>query len=572
MDILTRWHIVVWVVATSVAWLVTDHYPPWTSFHGELIAAVGGASLVLYALAAGSRRVRLVPLALLAWTLVPLSQWLAGLVTYSGDALLASVYLAGAALCMWAGGATAEPVRQRLLRAFVALFLVLAIAGTGIALYQLFDLTYLGMWAGRADVSGRATANLGQANHFASMLCFGLAAIVLLRAQGTLGTPTAMLSAAFVLVGLALTQSRVPWVALPVIALWTVLRRQALGRSLGIRGAALVSLAAWYGVAFWAAQRAQLALQLADRPGYEHARLSAGTRPTVWAQWLEAIRDAPWWGVGWQQGNAAQLSGSVAHPGYEFMGGYGHNLALDLLAWNGVPLGLILLAVLVGWYLRTGLRSRGPQQWFCFAVVSTVAVHSMLEHPHSYVYFLIPTLLLAGQLDAAIDHDAGRTGGWTMPRGLLGVFAVLSIGTGVLVARDYIVLEADLRVVRAQQLNIGGERTSDAPAGIVVLDQLLSAARAARIHPRPGMPAAELDELLAVTKRYPTRYFLQQSAVALALDGRPDEARRYVRWIASVYGRRGLLGVIAVLEEGEANKPMGLGPTIAEWKKLVPPK
>lgn len=304
------------------------------------------------------------------------------------------------------------------------------------------------------------------------------------------------------------------------------------------------------------------------RPDFEPQRLTGGTRPTIWAQWIEAIGETPWTGVGWMQGNSAQLLGSPAKPGYEYLGGYGHNIVLDLVAWNGLPLGLLLVTALAVWYFRSGMRASGALSWLRLTVITTFAVHSMLEHPHSYVYFLVPVVMLAGQADA---DDTDQAIGWPMPKALMTLMATAVLALTLLVVRDYFILEADTRELRAQHLNIGGERTTSPPQGVVVLDQLLASATAGRIIPRPHMPADELELLLRVTARYPTRYYLQQAAKALALQGRDADATQYINWIATIHGPAGLRGVIAVLEASEASDPIGLGPSIAEWKRLVPP-
>ncbi len=568
MDALSRWTVTLWIAATAGAWLITDHFPPWTSFHSEAIAVIAGAALVLHALLRGAPRIGAVPALLLAWGFVPLAQWGLGQIVFFGDALLACGYLWGSALCWWAGGAMPPHDRQRYFNAFIGVFLVLGLLGTGIAAYQLLELEFLGMWATRLDPSGRATGNVAQSNHLAAMLCFAVAAVAVLRARQTIGAPVAALAAGFLLCGIALTQSRMPWVAGLVLGAWMLARREALMRPLRLSLPGMLGIGLWYVLAFSLAQRAQMAVVRLQLPEFEPQRLSGGTRPTIWAQWIQALGEAPWTGLGWLQGNAAQLLGSPAHPGYEYLGGYGHNVVLDLLAWNGLPLGALFVAVFAVWYFRAGQRASGADAWFRLAIVTTFGVHAMLEHPHSYTYFLVPVAMLAGQIDADRDALTRRCTGLKIPL-TLATAAVLTLA--VLVVRDYFIIETDTRELRAQHLNIGGRRTSQPPQGVLVLDQLLGSATAGRVVVRPGMPDDELALLERMALRFPTRYFLQQTAKALALHGRDAEAERYIRWIASIHGRAGLLGVLAVLEANEAEEPMGLGPKIEAWKKLVPP-
>src|SRR6185369_7205388 len=82
-----------------------------------------------------------------------------------------------------------------------------------------------------------------------------------------------------------------------------------------------------------------------------------------------------------------------------------HNLILNLLVEMGVPLGTLVLALLL-YALRQALdhairdgREPGaayPVQRAAFVVVFLVAVHSMLEYPLWYSYFLLPTAFAFG--------------------------------------------------------------------------------------------------------------------------------------------------------------------------------
>lgn len=566
-DALTRWQAGLGSLLLTMAWLVSDHYPPWTNFHGEVLAAAGGAVLVVYALTRRSAEgpVPALTAILLVWALVPWLQWLCGLVRYAGDAALASLYLIGAALSLWAGGAIPAQERRQLLNAFVAVALISALLGTGIALYQTLDLGFLQIWVAKADSSGRATGNVGQSNHFATLLCFGLASIVLLHARRTIGPATAILSAAFIFIGLALSQSRSPWLQALVLVCWMVARRDGLLRPLRIRAGAAMGLALWYGALFWLAPTMQ-ALASGGGPAAAVGRLYAGSRPVIWAQWLAAIEARPWFGYGWQQGDAAQAFGALTHPGREYTGGFGHNAVLDLLIWNGLPLGLLLTGALAWWYLRIGRGANGPEQWFRLAIISAVFAHSMVEYPYAYAYFLIPLALMGGQLDA----ESGATPRIPVPRVALVCLFVAIAGAGIAVIADYLRIEQDTRDLRAELFHIGGVRKSEPPADILILDQMLASARAARIVVRPDMPAAEIEDLLQVSRRFPTRFFLQQSAVALALNGRLPEGDAQMKRLAGIYGRSSYLRVLDVLDKAATEKEPKLRPFVDHWRAAVP--
>src|SRR5262245_23556976 len=95
----------------ALAWLMPGHYVPWVSFQQECIAAVGAACVVA-AIDWRQPVVRWPALAvgLMLVALLPLVQLLAGQIRFRSDAVLASMYLAGAGLCVVAGSTL---VRQR---------------------------------------------------------------------------------------------------------------------------------------------------------------------------------------------------------------------------------------------------------------------------------------------------------------------------------------------------------------------------------------------------------------------------------------------------------------------------
>src|SRR4051795_189583 len=81
-------------LAMTLAWLIPNHYPPWTSFYNESASAIALVALTVSVWCSG--RPGGVPRA--AWFMVgvaaiPWLQYAAGLLQYSGDAFIASAFL-----------------------------------------------------------------------------------------------------------------------------------------------------------------------------------------------------------------------------------------------------------------------------------------------------------------------------------------------------------------------------------------------------------------------------------------------------------------------------------------------
>jgi len=557
-------------ILLAVGWLATDHYRPWTSFHSEVPAALAGAVAVFHALR-GRASVGIAPEAatLLLLSILPWLQRAAGIVLFDGDALLASLYLCGTGLCLWAGGASTEAERSALLRTLVLTIVAVSIASTGVGLCQWFGIDGpegSALWAVRLTPGARTAGNLAQSNHVATLIAFGIAGVIWLRANGRVGGAVACLTLAFLLLGLAMTQSRTIWVSGPLLAGWMVCRPGSMLRPLRLSAPAVLLLGSWYAVALSAAVALPEHLQLADASASTAGRLTSGAgRQVMWSSWWHAIELSPWVGHGWQQGHLAQGAAAPMAFAYAYSG-YAHNIFLDLLAWNGLPLGGGLSILAVAWYLRAGLRVNGADQWFRFAVLTLFACHALVEYPHAYAYFLVPVALLTGQQIA----DAPQTR-WPVPRFALAVLATACLGSVAAIVHDYLEIEADTRVLRAEKLHIGGVRTSEPPNDILVLDQMYALAKALRTEAQPGMAAASLDELLRVVHRFPMRYLLQETVAALALNGRETEARAEMQRLYGMYGPTGHAAALTWLRDRGARVGGALPAFVGELEAAGPP-
>ncbi len=146
-----------------LGWNMPNHYPPWPTFHGELAAALGICLLflgllwpapVVPAAAGAAAAVSLpIPLAARAWLmagLVPVVQYVAGGLTYRGDALIGLLYGLGAALGLYAGALwAAQEGSARVLKLVFGCIALSGVAAAGIALTQ-----WLGLGTRRLVVDG----------------------------------------------------------------------------------------------------------------------------------------------------------------------------------------------------------------------------------------------------------------------------------------------------------------------------------------------------------------------------------------------------------------------------------
>ncbi len=507
--------LLLFAVILGAAWLLPNHYYPWSSFHNEVVAAAAGVMLLIDVIL-GRQAIRWPWLALLILTMaaVPLLQHAAGLVAFRSDALMAALYLVGAALAVAAGATLAHAGhRSTLLDALFGALLAAGIASTGLALCQWFGVTGLGVFIADLPPGGRPYANVGQPNHLATLLAWSVLALLRWHGQRRIGMAGLAIGSAWLLIGLALAQSRTSFVVALLLVGWC----WYAGRDAALR-------VHWQSVALGGLLLAVLMLAVEPlsralllQGGSLEGRLDVGTRSIHWRTLVSALMQSPLAGYGWNQVVVAQQAAALGEPAsYEVLE-HSHNLVLDLLLWNGVPIGAGLIVALVFWLRSAIRRCDSSEHWFVIAAIGVVAVHALLEYPLEYAYMLIPTGLWIG-CTSRLSSNAGGTPRWT-----LALPAAIVTVVGIAVALEYVKVEQGVRDAR---FALAGYARVDelADLDVELLDGLREYHRYARSQARPGMSAEQLEWARRVALRYPYPPSMLRAATALALNGREKQA------------------------------------------------
>lgn len=297
--------------------------------------------------------------------------------------------LGGARHAAGNGLAAAAPTRDDVFAAFCWGWVVAGALNAGIGALQVFAPGWPdGDWIARSGLPGRAVGNLRQPNHLSSLLLWAaIATVGLLQMRRLRPWPARGLFAAMML-AVVLTASRTGLVSVLLLAAWGLLDR-GLGRParrLLVAAPVLYALA-WGGMWLWA-------------QGGEHAfggqaRLQetdiSSSRFGIWANTLAMIAREPWTGTGFGEYNLAwSMTAFPGRPTAFF--DHAHNLPLHLAAELGLPLAGAVLALLcaalwLGWRRSGGGRTAARCAWM---FVLMIGVHSLLEYPLWYAYFLLP--------------------------------------------------------------------------------------------------------------------------------------------------------------------------------------
>jgi len=323
------------------------------------------------------------------WTELPLSLALMTL----------GALLAGAVLFVAGMAARQRGYVRPLLTLLATGWLVLGVLMASVCFIQVLAPQLAdGDWIARTSLPGRAIGNMRQPNHTAVLLCWScLSALWLLEASHLSKRWAELLLAIFVS-AIVLTASRTGMVGILILAAWGGWDKKlsAPTRRLLLCGPLLLAASwlltqVWVG---WMHQELGATQRLAEGAG-------SPSRMAIWSDALALLVRYPWLGVGWGEFSLAwTLADFPRRSPVAF--DHVHNLPLHLLVELGLPLGLAVLTALCWGLKKAWLSVRDAPAHeavglrFAAMILTLVGLHSLLEFPLWYMYFLLPAALLLG--------------------------------------------------------------------------------------------------------------------------------------------------------------------------------
>ncbi len=411
------------ILAAALPPLLAYNQTPSATLYNQLLALAGwGLALVLLARATPGWLNGLkspAALALLLLLIAPMSSVVWRSLPASLGLGATAILGAGLAVLLVAQGLSRE---QRGLAAEALCWGLLAagLASVAVSLVQVFMPGWAdGTVIARSGIPGRAVGNLRQPNHLASLMMWtSVAAVFITERRGWRWLLAPLLFASVFTV--VLSASRTGFIGIAMLAVWGLVDRQ-LSRSarLALLATPLMLGASWWLMAQWSAEGHAFGAA---------SRLSEGAgSPSR----LAILRDAwaltlanPLLGVGWGEFNVAwSLTPFPTRPVAFF--DHTHNLPSQLAVELGLPWAGAVLALL-GWALWQAWRGAArtdedaPLRRAALMIVLTIALHSLLEYPLWYAYFLLPACFALG-LALPAQEPARRASGlpWQVVGGLL---------------------------------------------------------------------------------------------------------------------------------------------------------
>ena len=513
------------------------HKYPLTTFYQEWWSAfLGMLALILlispdYWKKPEVPRIAIFPAALIG---VVLLQWSMGMVAYFDQAQLFVLYLLFALLLMLLGARLRDCFGMAKLAQVLAIALLIGAELTaliGVLQHYRWD-TPLGEVI-ISKISSGVYGNLAQPNHFANYISLGLISLGLLYRQLRLKAGYVILMATPLLFVLTLSGSRSSWLYLLLMVglAWWCTRRDAAQRPL-LRYCLL--LIAGFGLMHLIVQLpfmagADSSINTMERLFGDGA--SGNIRLYLWNESWHMFSQSPWLGVGsgqfawhhfqllpvFQQGNIVGLYNNA------------HNLIFNLAAETGV-IGLLALLIPLGFWLSGLHRATFDiAHWWGYAVLGILGIHSMLEYPLWYIYFVAIAAILLGALDEARYHlELRRVGRMSMA-------AILVLGLMLLVQLFIGYRELE------QVLAIRQTSSDDKGAVIRLRDGLVAVHDRALLSPYAELSMsslidiseAHIDKKLALNTRVmhfvPVSAVVYRQALLLAQAGQLEQAKTMLK-------------------------------------------
>jgi len=346
-------------------------------------------------------RIAQLPAALIG---VVLAQWGLGKAVYFDQALLYILYLLFAALLMLLGARLRDCLGIAKMSMVLAIFLL-----AGAELSALIGVLQHYHWHTPLDsvivrkISSSVYGNIAQPNHFANYIALGMISLGLLFQLQKLRAVQVALLAMPLLFVMTLSGSRSSWLYLLMMSglAWWWARNDARQRPL-LRYSLL--LIAGFGIMHLIVQLpfvtgAESSVNTVQRLFGDNA--SGGIRLFLWREASLMFMQSPWLGVGfgqfaWQH---FQLLPSLHPSGIVGLYNNAHNLIFQIAAEAGIA-GLLALFLSLGVWLF-GLRrsTLDEAHWWGYAALGVLAIHSLLEYPLWYTYFVAIAAILLGALD-----------------------------------------------------------------------------------------------------------------------------------------------------------------------------
>lgn len=522
---------ILFLLFISVSYLIPIHFKPWSSFLSEIPVFYG----VLFLILSHYKKKIIIPklfFPLFIFSFIPIIQFLMGYVFYLSRALIGFSYLISFTFVFIIIFHVCNEKNKREIYFFKFSYFILFV---GIVNFIILTIQWVGFSVSNlvvAEFSGsRPYGNLAQPNNLATLQVISLLALIYLYSKGKINIVLFILFNLLLLFTIALTQSRTGVLAL--IASLVVLF------ILFIRFKKNISKILFFNLISYVLISLNLNnLLILFRGGGVSGSgastigrgLDSNGRIDIWIQMYHAIIKEPLFGYGWNQVSLAQSNVILDYPVKVWINS-SHNIIVDIILWVGLPMGSIILFYFIFLIFRIFLSLNCKEGFFSFSMLLVILIHSMLEYPLYYSYFLIPLAFILGVCTSTLNFKEK----FIVSYNYLILYSIILLVGLIVVWKDYILyIDENQKAIDHSLLNSSSQFIQTRP--LYILDEFDFRIYWISLDVRKKLTLNEINEIQKMVLLYPTKFDLMKFAKILAHNGYVEEANFQLKKYNLMYG------------------------------------
>lgn len=571
--LLTKFSLLSLALMCLIPFLSPHHLPPIATFYNEWLAALFGLTAAIIFLRKSSfgfvfPLIAVIPLGLI---IILGLQIVLGKALYWQNHYLIMLYLGLATLMMVLGA----NLRAQLNLTNIVPILAWAIIIGGIASISIVVLAKLGLaevapWS--FFIRDYSASHVGQINHLANYLALGLASVVYLFLSQRLKYLAAAILTIVFFLALSYTGQRMAVLyvlVLSILGYW--LARKCAEENVQSHAKQLL----WIIPVFILAELVLPLLTFLDASSTPSDRVLAtmngeSVRLTYLQQAWQLFLSHPWFGAGWSELGWYNFSVTNDFPDQTGLTSHAHNIVFQLLAETGVFGAGLLVVATVYWLYKQNQSPMTAERWWLLALLAVLGIHSLLEYPLWYAYFLVIAALLLGLGEQVVFKNNLQL----MPVLFAGVliFGAWSMGN---LLQHYHQLENTLMAFKMNQVQ-------DAEIN-PILDELSHMRQSSPLTPQvdnviirilPNHPQLLADKLAInekVVHFWPGKSETYTHAALLAMNNQPEQAKQMMQMAIKQFpsypsrylplltgemmkGRTAVIPLVFMLQEADKSK------------------
>lgn len=525
--------ILVFFFLLGISYLIPLHFNPWLTFLSEILVF---SSCIFLFLAFFKEKIILpkilIPLFLLSF--LPLFQYFFGQVYFFSHAIINTTYLITLFLIIvivFNIVNKSECEKNYFFIKINQMFVVIGLVNTFLAIYQWLNLDFNTSLVTSLEGS-RPFANFAQPNNMATFQIIAFLGLIYLYLKQRVNFYLFFILTITFIFSIALTQSRTAVVALISLLLVLIFfRKIAYTKVLFyyffsvfiylLFSIYLVNISNFIAKIF--------ELNIVNISSSVERGVSSSGRIDFWIQMYYAILDRPWFGYGWNQTALAQYQNMEKYPIGVWITS-SHNLLVDIIVWCGIPIGISFILYFIYIIFSSILKIKKIEELFAFCMIVTLLVHSMLEYPLHYAYFLIPF----GIFIAIILSANPSLKFYTFSFRFIAIYSFYLILGLFFVWKDYLLyIEENHRAIDHSLYNSNVKFKQKRE--LYILNELNFRLYWISLNPKQKLSEEEIEAIGKIVSLYLTHFDLYKYAKVLAYNGYSKEAKDQLKLIKQLY-------------------------------------